>query len=122
MVKGKKTFKLKTCLECGSNKVRVLLKDNDCEKSNSMNLVDNSSKVGWICEECNWKGLNPLEKDVSEKEYLEYADSLENEYSERNEKLIEMGLTPFHKSLGEMSEWKRKLDEDFKRLGGKNGK
>lgn len=56
-----KKYKLKKCRECGSYEIRV---------------VTNDKNVGWSCTSCNWEGRNPIEEEVSEKQYLKYAESI----------------------------------------------
>lgn len=57
---GKK-FKLKKCGSCGSY---------------NLNLVTKNNNITWICH-CGWEGKRPLSDEISEEEYLKYAEKLE---------------------------------------------
>lgn len=57
-VKGK-TFKIRLCPKCGSDKVSVVI-----------------GEVGkWECKKCKWTGTTPKENELSEDEFMEYLDS-----------------------------------------------
>ena len=55
-----KKFKLKKCSSCGSYNIKI---------------VTNNKEITWVCE-CGWEGKRPLSDEVSEEEYLKYADKL----------------------------------------------
>ncbi|MBU2612571.1 MAG: hypothetical protein KKB62_02510 [Nanoarchaeota archaeon] len=53
-----KTFKIRMCPKCNSDKVSVVIGD-----------------VGkWECKECKWKGTKPKEEELEEEEFMEYLD------------------------------------------------
>lgn len=65
--KSKKTFKIKTCPECNSDDVGVVLSGSDSEEeSNTGNK--------WECRKCKWMGEDVLEKELNEEEFMKYLD------------------------------------------------
>jgi ribosomal protein L37AE/L43A len=58
-----KTFKVRFCPKCNSDKVSVVI-----------------GEIGlWECKSCKWKGANPKEQELSEDEFMEYLDKKEEE-------------------------------------------
>lgn len=55
----KKKYYLKKCPKCGSYNIKVVTE----------------ITPSWICK-CNWEGKRPLVEEVSEEEYLKYAEDL----------------------------------------------
>ncbi len=67
-VKGKKkseekTFKVKKCPECGSDKVNVLLTGEEGKAARE-----------WECKKCKWHGKDIDEKELTEEEFMKYLD------------------------------------------------
>ena len=60
-----KTFKIRKCPKCKSDRVQVLLSGKDSEEGGGKE---------WICKKCNWKGKNAVEKELSEEEFMKYLD------------------------------------------------
>lgn len=53
-----KTFKVKSCPKCDSDKVTVVI-----------------GEMGiWTCKKCKWKGENPKEEEFDEKKFMEHLD------------------------------------------------
>ncbi len=53
-----KTFRIRECPECGSDKVEVVI-----------------GEVGkWKCHKCKWGGTNIDEKELTEDEFMKYLD------------------------------------------------
>lgn len=53
-----KTFKIRECAKCGSDDVAVVIGD-----------------VGmWKCKKCGWKGVDVVEKELTEDEFMKYLD------------------------------------------------
>ncbi|MEK6918189.1 MAG: hypothetical protein AABW51_04540 [Nanoarchaeota archaeon] len=74
-----KTFKIKVCPKCGSERVSVVL--NGEEGSDEDELLATSSKRGqskgtgeWECKKCGWIGRDVKEKELSEDEFLELME------------------------------------------------
>ena len=65
-----KTYKIKKCPKCGSDKVNVVLSNSDSEEGGGKE---------WECRKCKWEGKNIKEEEVSENEFLDYMDKLEDE-------------------------------------------
>ncbi|MEK6875112.1 MAG: hypothetical protein AABX30_00325 [Nanoarchaeota archaeon] len=63
--KQRELFYIKTCPKCKSENVRVILGQEE-------------GKGEWECNNCKWNGTNINKKEVSEDEFLEYMDKLEN--------------------------------------------
>ena len=62
--KGKeRTFKLRLCPECKSDKVGVVLVGEE-----------RKSKGEWECRKCKWNGKDIDEKELSEDELMKYLD------------------------------------------------
>ncbi len=56
-----KTFKVRKCPKCGSDKVGVVI-----------------GEIGkWECKKCGWKGTAPKEVELSEDEFMDYLDNQE---------------------------------------------
>ena len=56
--KKEKTFKIKKCPKCSSDKISVII-----------------GEVGlWECKKCKWKGRVPKEEELGEEEFMEYLD------------------------------------------------
>lgn len=74
-VKGKKvekkekgkSYKIKICPKCKSDKVRIKLSNMDFEEES------NTGKQ-WECKKCNWIGGDIQEKKLTEDEFLEYLN------------------------------------------------
>jgi len=62
-----KTYFIKICPECKSNKVNVVLTGEEGKTSGE-----------WECRECKWQGKNIEEKEVSEDEFLKIMEEKEN--------------------------------------------
>ena len=63
--KIEKTFKIRKCLECNSDKVEVVI-----------------GKVGvWECKKCKWKGEDVKQQELNEKEFMKYLDEKGEEVS-----------------------------------------
>lgn len=59
--KFKKTFKLRKCPKCKSDKVNVVV-----------------GEVGiWECKKCGWKGKDVIKEELSEDELMIYLDKIE---------------------------------------------
>ncbi len=53
-----KTFKVRRCPKCNSDKVSVVI-----------------GEIGsWECKECGWKGKKPKEEELDEDEFMKYLD------------------------------------------------
>lgn len=64
----KKKYKLKKCPNCGSYDVKIETKET--------NETNERQIIGWSCQ-CTWIGKKPMEEEVSEDQYLKYAEELE---------------------------------------------
>jgi len=62
-----KIFKIKICPKCKSHKVKVILGGEE-----------GKGVKGWQCFNCNWKGKDISENEVSEEEFLKQFDEMEN--------------------------------------------
>ena len=58
-----RTFKLKVCPKCKSDKVGIVLVGEE-----------RKSAKEWECAKCKWKGKEIDEKELSEDEFMEYLD------------------------------------------------
>ena len=58
-----KTYFIKTCPECGSNNVKVILIGEE-----------GKGRGEWECYKCKWKGTNIKEEEVSEDEFLKIME------------------------------------------------
>lgn len=67
----KKNYKLKKCPKCGSYDVKI-----ETKETNETNETNERQIIGWSCQ-CTWIGKKPLEEEVSEDQYLKYAEDLE---------------------------------------------
>lgn len=61
-VKGK-TFKLRRCPKCKSDKVSVVL-----------NGEEGKATGEWECQNCHWKGRDVKEEELNEDEFMKYLD------------------------------------------------
>jgi len=66
-IKGKKeqgkTFKLRKCPKCGSDKVSVVLTGEEGKGARE-----------WECKKCKCKGKNVEEKELTEEQFMKYLD------------------------------------------------
>ncbi|MFA5953227.1 MAG: hypothetical protein WC812_01410 [Candidatus Pacearchaeota archaeon] len=66
--KSGKTYKIKICPKCKSDNVGVV-------------LIESSEETGggkeWECRKCKWKGKSPVDKELTEDEFLEHLDKQE---------------------------------------------
>ena len=60
-----KTFNIKECPKCGSDDVGIVLSGSDAEQGGG-DL--------WECRKCNWKGVDIVEKELTEDELMAYMD------------------------------------------------
>lgn len=58
-----KTFKIRVCPECGSDKVGVVLTGEEGRGTRE-----------WECKKCNWTGIEIDEKELTEDEFMKYLD------------------------------------------------
>lgn len=58
-----KTFKIRKCPKCGSNKVNVMLTGEEGKAARE-----------WECKKCGWHGKNIEEKELTEEEFMKYLD------------------------------------------------
>ncbi len=65
-----KTFKIRMCPKCGSNKVNVVLTGEE-----------GKSAKEWECKKCKWIGKNVKEKVLNEEEFMKYSDENGEEIS-----------------------------------------
>jgi formate dehydrogenase maturation protein FdhE len=65
-----KTFKIRKCPKCGSNKVNVVLTGEEGKGARE-----------WECKKCKWKGKNVEEKELSEEQFMKYLDENGEEVS-----------------------------------------
>jgi len=68
--KSGKTFKLKRCPKCKSDKVSVVVGGEEGKGSK-----------GWECKKCKWKGNDIKEDELSEDEFMKYLDKKGEEVS-----------------------------------------
>ena len=55
---GGKTFKIRECPKCNNDDVAVVI-----------------GQVGmWECKKCKWKGIDIVEKELTEDEFMKYLD------------------------------------------------
>ncbi len=66
--KAEKVFKIRKCPECGSNKVNVVLTDEE-----------GKGKGEWECRKCKWVGRNINNQEVSEDEFMKYLNERSEE-------------------------------------------
>lgn len=66
-IKGKKksgnVFNIRLCPQCGSNKVAIVLGEEEGKSSGE-----------WECRKCGWRGHNVSEKELTEDEFMKYLD------------------------------------------------
>jgi len=74
-----KTFKLRRCPKCKSDKVSVVLTGE--EGSDEEEPLATSSKSGqskgageWECKNCGWKGRDIKEEELTEEGFMKYLD------------------------------------------------
>ena len=70
-VKGK-TFKIRACPKCHSDDIGLVLSNSDAEEGGGKE---------WECRKCKWKGADVSEKELTEKELMEYMDKKGEEVS-----------------------------------------
>ncbi len=58
-----KTFKIRKCPKCGSNKINVVLTGEEGKGTRE-----------WECKKCKWKGRNVEEEELGEEEFMKYLD------------------------------------------------
>ncbi len=58
-----KTFKLRKCPKCGSDKVNVMLTGEE-----------GKSAKEWECKKCKWHGKNIEEEELNEEQFMKYLD------------------------------------------------
>jgi hypothetical protein len=58
-----KTFKIRKCPECGSNKVNVVLTGEE-----------GKSTKEWECKKCKWHGKDIGEEKLDEEQFMKYLD------------------------------------------------
>ncbi len=61
--KAEKSFKIRICPKCGSDKVSVVL-----------NGEEGQATGEWECKNCHWKGRDIKEKELNEEEFMKYLD------------------------------------------------
>jgi len=64
--KKEKSYFVKTCPECGSNNVKIILTGEE-----------GKGRGEWECYKCKWKGKDIEEKEVSEDEFLKIMEEKE---------------------------------------------
>ncbi len=60
-----KTFKIRKCPKCKSDKVNVVLSGSDAEEGGGKE---------WECQKCKWHGKNIEEEELTEDEFMKYLD------------------------------------------------
>jgi len=58
-----KTFKIKKCPKCGSDKVNVMLTGEE-----------GKSAKEWECKKCKWHGKDVEEEELNEEQFMKYLD------------------------------------------------
>jgi len=58
-----KTFKIRKCPKCGSNKVNVVLTGEEGKSTRE-----------WECKKCKWRGKDIGEKELTEEQFMKYLD------------------------------------------------
>lgn len=58
-----KTFKLKRCPKCNSDKIEVVLVGEE-----------GKSRGEWECKKCKWVGADIKEEELSENDFMKYLD------------------------------------------------
>ena len=61
--KSDKTFKLRLCPKCESDKISVVLGEEE-----------GKNKGEWECKKCGWRGSDIKEKELTEEEFMKYLD------------------------------------------------
>ncbi len=59
----RKTFRIRKCPKCNSNKVNVVLTGEEGKASKE-----------WECKKCKWHGKNIEEEEFTEEEFMKYLD------------------------------------------------
>ena len=65
--KSGKTFKIKTCPECNSDDIGVVLSGIDSEE-------ESNTGSEWKCRKCKWVGEDVVEKELNEEDFMKYLD------------------------------------------------
>ncbi len=81
-----KTFKIRVCPKCESDDVGLVLskKYDEGEERLESGIPSGSSESQakeWECKKCKWKGADINEKELTEKELMEYMDKKGEEVS-----------------------------------------
>jgi len=75
---SKKTFKIRKCSKCGSDKVNVMLTgglESEIPSDSSKSQVKEGKVVGeWECKKCKWHGKNIEEEELNEEQFMKYLD------------------------------------------------
>ena len=71
-----KIFKVKVCPKCGSSEVKVVIDGKEGFGNKERNSV--AAAPSWECKSCSWSGENVKEKEMSEDEFLEHTERMEN--------------------------------------------
>ena len=58
-----KTFKIRKCPKCGSDKVNVMLTGEEGRGTSE-----------WECKKCKWHGKDIEEQELSEEQFMKYLD------------------------------------------------
>ncbi|MFW5846791.1 MAG: hypothetical protein ACOCUU_01405 [Nanoarchaeota archaeon] len=58
-----KTFKIKECPKCKSDKVSIVVGNKEGKEAKT-----------WECKKCDWKGEDIKEKELNEDEFMKYLD------------------------------------------------
>lgn len=61
--KQEKTFKIKRCPKCRSEKVSVVLGEEE-----------GRGRGEWQCENCKWKGADVDEEELDEEQFIKYME------------------------------------------------
>ena len=64
--KASKTFKIRKCPKCGSDKVRIVLVGEEGKKADN-----------WECPQCKWTGKDIKQEELSEDEFLKQMEGQE---------------------------------------------
>jgi transcription elongation factor Elf1 len=64
--KTTKTFKIRKCPKCGSDKVSIVLVGEEGKKADN-----------WECRQCKWTGKDIKEEELSEDEFLKQMEGQE---------------------------------------------
>jgi len=77
--KEEKTFNIRKCPKCGSDKVNVMLTEGLESEIQSDSSEESQVKEGkgtgeWECKKCRWHGKNIEEEELNEDEFMKYLD------------------------------------------------